>query len=479
MSTSTILVIMMTFAFFSARSQGELDRTKRPEALATPTVQLPKIQKATLTNGLSVWLVEDHELPMVAFNLVIQSGSDHDPIDKPGIASMTAEVLDEGTVSRDALSIADELEFLGANLTTRSTVDGSFVSLNTITRRLDDAIAVFTDVISNPTFPQKEFERLKEQRLTSLLQQKDRPGTIASLAFNFILYGAHHPYGNDASGSERSLNAMTRENLVAFYNTYYRPNNATLIVVGDVTLKDITKRLEKGLAAWKSATVPTASLPPSPSIDRRRVYLIDKPGAAQSEIRIGSPAAARNTPDFFPITIMNRILGGQFSSRLNINLREKRGFTYGARSGFSFNKQAGPFVASGGVTTAKTDSSVQEFIHEIDRMYKEGITTGELAFAKKGMTGNFALGFETPAQIAGALQNVVLYQLPENYYDTYLVNINKVSLDEVHNAAQKYLDTSRMAVVVVGDLNVVKESVTSLHLGETVLCDVEGKRLTQ
>jgi zinc protease len=214
-------------------------------------------------------------------------------------------------------------------------------------------------------------------------------------------------------------------------------------------------------------------------VDKRRLYLIDKPGAAQSEIRIGNPAAARSTPDFFALSLMNRALGGQFSSRLNLNLREKHGFTYGARSGFSFNKHPGPFVASAGVTTAKTDSSLREFAFEIDRLHNEGIESDELSFVKKGFSGNFALNFETPGQIAGAMQNIVLHNLPENYYETYLQNIDKVTIDDVKKVANKYLDSSRMAFVVVGDVKVIREGSEKLGLGETVLCDVEGNRITQ
>lgn len=473
------MTIMITSLGLFASAKDDLDRTKRPEALKTPKVQLPNIQKAILSNGLHIWLVEQHELPIVAFNLVIQAGSDHDPVTKPGIASMTADVLDEGTTTRDALKIADELEFIGANLGVRSDADGSYLTLNTITKRLNEALAVYTDVLVNPSFPQKDFERLKKQRQTALLQQKDRPAAIASIAFNHLIYGSNHPYGNDASGTAKSLNEMTRDDLVRFYTSYYRPNNATLIIVGDVKLAEMTKRLEDLLAGWKSADVPTVALPPVPSVDKRRLYLIDKPGAAQSEIRIGYPAAARNTPDFFPLSLMNRMLGGQFTSRLNLNLREKHGFTYGARSGFSFNKQAGPFVASAGVTTAKTDSSLREFKYEIDRMNTDGMTAEELAFVKKGFAGNFALNFETPAQIAGALQNIVLHNLPEDYYGTYLQNVDEVSLSYVQKVARKYLDSSRMAFVVVGDLKVIREGSEKLGLGETVVCDVDGNPITQ
>ena len=462
-----------------AFAQEVLDRTKRPVPKVLPNVELPLIQKATLANGLNVWLVEKHQLPLVAFNLVINAGSDHDPPSGPGVASMTAELLDEGTETRTALQIAEQLDFLGASFSIRSALDGTFISLNTLTKHLDEALRVYADVLAHPTFPQAEFDRLKNQRLASLLQQKDQPATIASISFNRIIYGADHSYGNNAAGTEKSIKDLRRENLVEFYNRYYRPNNATLIVVGDTELKDITAKFEHAVQDWKPGATAPPQLPPTPVVERRRVYMIDKPGAVQSEIRIGYPALARNTPDFFAVTLMNRILGGQFSSRLNLNLREKHGFSYGVRSAFSFTKHPGPFVASGAVVTAKTDSALREFLYEIDLMHNQSATNEELDFVKKGLTGNFALGFETPSQIAAALTSVALYGLPENYLQTYIENIHHVSREQVETASKKYLDTSKMAIVFVGDLKAVRENVEKLKLGDTVICDLEGNTLPQ
>lgn len=475
--TLRIAIIFFLGIFMNAEAQQDFDRTVRPQGQGVPKVDLPDIQKATLKNGLNVWLVEARELPIVSFNLVFQAGTDHDPIDKAGLVSLTADMLDEGTTTRTALQIADELDFIGANLGTGAGTDGTFITLNTLVKHLDKALAVYADVIVNPTFPQKEFDRLKQQRLTSLIQQRDRAATIASLAYNRIIYGDAHPYGINSSGTEESINKLSVEDLAGFYKSYYRPNNATLIIVGDAKLKPVVQRLEKLFASWKSESVSPVRLTPPQPLTKRTVYLIDKPGAPQSEIRIGFPAVARNTPDFFAITVMNRVLGGQFSSRLNMNLREKHGYTYGARSGFSFNKQPGPFTASAGVTASKTDSSLIQFFYEIDRTFAEGITAEELQFVKKGLTGNFALNFETPAQIAGALQNIVLYNLPENYFETYLQNINAVTLDDVRRVSKKYLDTSKMAVVVVGDLKLVKAGIENLKLGHIVVCDADGKPL--
>ena len=467
-------MVMLTL---TGTAQQSLDRTTRPGPQPTPAIVLPEIQKATLSNGLAVWVVEKHSLPTVALNMVFQCGADHDPLDKPGIATMTAEMLDAGTTSMDALQISDKLNFLGATMSVRSNFDGTYALLATLTRHLDEALAVYADVITHPTFPQKEFERIQKQRLTSLLQQKDRAATIATLAFNHIIYGKDHPYGNDPAGTDSSVKAMTREDLLKFYSACYRPNGTTLIVVGDVTLNGITEKLEKAFAGWKQGPVPSVAFPPTPTISVRKVYLIDKPGAPQSEIRIGYPSLARSTPDYFAVTVMNRILGGQFSSRLNMNLRERHGYTYGARSGFSFNKKPGPFVASGGFVSTKTDSSLHEFFYEIGRTHAEGLTGEELEFSKKGLTGSFALGFETPAQIAGALQNLVLYGLPEDYYRTYLQNIDKVSLDDVKRVSGTYLDPAKMAVVVVGDVKSIRDGVEKLKLGETVMCDVDGNPL--
>lgn len=475
--TIILSVCMTMIATLTALSGNDVDRTKPPAPKPAPNVMLPNIQKAKLSNGLQVWLVEHHELPTVAFNLVIQAGSDHDPVIQPGLASMTADVLDEGTKSRTALEISEAISSIGASFGASSSWDGSFLTLNTLTKHLEKALDIYTDVLTNPLFPEKEFERLRKQRLTMLLQQRDQPVAIANNSYARILYGDAHPYGNNPSGSESSLKSMKRDDLLKFYQTYYRPNNSTLIVVGDVNLDQITSLLEKALEGWRSSEIPTAAIPEPKPVEKTRVYLIDKPGAPQSEIRIGYPALARSTPDYFPVTEMNRMLGGQFTSRINLNLRERHGYTYGANSVFRFQKGVGPFIAQGGIVTEKTDSAIAECMSEIRLMRDKGMTSDELEFVKKGLVGNFALSFETPVQIAGALQNIVLYQLPDDYYQHYLQNIENVSLKEANTAAQKYLDASRMDIVVVGDLAKIRKGVQALNLGDVVLCDLDGNPL--
>ena len=346
--------------------------------------------------------------------------------------------------------------------------------LNCLAKHLDAALAVYADVLMHPIMPEKEFVRVKNDRLTSLLQQKDRPTTIAAKAFGKILYGSVHPYGNDVSGTEQSIKGLTRDDLMRFYQTYYRPNNATLLVVGDVTMETMLPRLTNVFADWKKADIPAAGTFATPTIGARKVYLVDKPGAAQSEIRIGYPALARNTPDFFPVELMNMILGGQFSSRLNSNIRERRGFSYGVRSMFQFTRLPGPFQASGGVQTAKSDSALQEFLREIDLMRDKGITPQELEFAKNRTEGTFATSFETPAQIARLLVNVIVYGLPDDYFAHYLKNVDAVTLTDVQRVAKQYLDTSRMAIVVVGDARIIRAGIEQMKFGPLVMADVDG-----
>lgn len=471
-SAYVLLGALMTMT--QADSPQQLDRSVRPNPLPVPRISLPAIEKATLSNGLPVWLVEQHALPQVAFNLVLQSGSDQDPEGGSGAATLTAELLDAGTNTMDVMQIAERLEFLGASLSFRAGTDATFGSMLTLRKHLEESLALFADELTGPAFPESEFERIKKQRVTALMQQKDRPSTIATIAFMHVLYGADHPYGNDALGTESSMTHLKREDIVAFYQKHYRPNNGTLIVVGDVTMDDLIPRLEKALGSWHPVPVELRVPPPAPPIDRRCIYLIDKPGSPQSEIRIGCTALPRATPDYFAVTVMNRILGGQFSSRINLNLRERRGYTYGARSAFLFLKQPGPFVASGGFVSTKTDSSVEQLLAEIDRLHREGVTSEELEFSKKGLSGSFALSFETISQVAGALQNIVLYGLPDDYYGRYLENIEHVTLEDVRRVAAKTLDPSHMVILVVGDARSVKGGLSQLALGEVRMLDTEG-----
>jgi zinc protease len=453
---------------------AQVDRTKKPTPGPTPPIVLPKIQHGTLENGLKVMLVEYHQLPIVRLNLVLSTGTTADPAEKAGTANLTMRMLDEGTETRTALQIADALDFIGAHVSASTTHDGSFVTLQTLKEHMAVALDIYSDVLLHATFPQKEFDRVKKEDLTSLIQQKDQPVIIASKVFASKLYGNAHPYGRPSDGDETSVGRITVEDLKTFYNTYFRPSDATLIVVGDVTLGELVPMLKRTLGAWQSKTV---SAPPvaSPSEEgKAAVYVVDKPQAAQSQIRIGEVGLSRSTPDYFAVLVMNTVLGGGFNSRLNWNLREQKGYTYGTGSQFEFRKGPGPFSTFGGFRTNVTDSSVIETLKEIRRLRSEEVSESDLNFAKDFLTRSLARSFETPGQIAGQLASLVLYGLSDNYFDTYIQNVESVTAQAVKRAAEKYLNPDNMLIVIVGDVAVIREGLEKLGHGSVVLCDSEG-----
>ncbi|HLF19212.1 MAG TPA: pitrilysin family protein [Bacteroidota bacterium] len=472
-----LLFFLFCFAlvFGQVDVRGQVDRSKKPTPGPTPPLGLPNIQRAVLKNGLKVMLVEYHQVPMVQFNLVLATGTTADPDGKPGTANLTTRMIDEGTEKRTALQVADELDFIGASISASTTYDGSFVNLQTLKEHVSTALDICSDVLLHATFPQKEFDRIKKDALTSLIQQKDQPVIIANKIFASKLYGDGHPYGRPSDGNEASVNKITIDDLKAFYGAYFEPNNATLIVVGDVSLSELVPMLERTLGLWKSKPAVETPLPQPSGEGKAAIYLIDKPQAAQSQIRVGQVGLSRNTVDYFPVTVMNTILGGGFSSRLNWNLREQKGYTYGTGSGFQFRKGAGPFSTSGGFRTNVTDSSVMETLKEIKRLRDEEVSETDLRFAKDFLTRSVARAFETPGQIAGQLANLVLYGLPDNYFDTYIQNIEKVTADDVKRVAEKHLKPENMLIVAVGDVASIRSGLGKIGHGSVLVCDSEGK----
>lgn len=451
-----------------------------PKGQPDPKLTLPSIEKAKLSNGLNVWMVNTKELPIVSMNLVIGSGGALDPADRSGLASFTSTLLDDGTKTRSAVEIANSLQAIGANMGTGSSWDSSSVSIQTLTKNLDPALSIFADVILNPTFPDNELETVRRRTLTGLIQRKDNPNAIANVAFNTLLYGKKHPYGQSLGGDEASVKALTRAELADFYSTYYRPNNATLVVVGDVEKADLIKKLETAFADWKPANVPVRPLPAIASITEPAIYLIDKPGAAQSVVTIGQVGVARDNPDYFPLIVMNSILGGQFSARVNMNLREEKGYTYGARTGWGFRKMAGPFSASADVQTAVTKESVIEFMKELNGIRGSiPVTQEELDYNKQSLIRRYPAGFETNGQIANQLENLVIYGLPDSYFNEYIGKIQGVTLADINRVANKYLQPDNMAILIVGDKAVIEPKLKEIEgWGSKIrYLDAEGNRI--
>lgn len=428
---------------------------------------LPPVVERRLANGLRLLIVEHHELPLVDVRLVVRSGAEMDPAARLGLATLTASLLDEGAGGRDALGIADQAAYLGIGLGTGSGFDMSTLSLHAPTARLDSALALFADVALRPTFPAAELERLKQDRLTALIQLRDRGPAIADRVFPAVLYGDDHPYGRPLNGTEATTKAITRADVQRFYESVYRPNNATLIVVGDVAVDDVLRRVEGLFGGWAQRAVNTPRLQTPPAAAASRVYVVDKPGAAQSSVRIGAVGVARSTPDYFPLLVMNTILGGSFTSRLNQNLRETHGYTYGARSGFAMRAAAGPFVASAEVVAAKTDSSLIEFFHEL-RAIRDTVPAAELEKARSFLQLQLPGDFETTGDIASQLVPIALYDLPLDYYSSYSRRIADVSQADVQRVAQRYVDPAHLSVVIVGDRASIEPTLRSADVAPLV-----------
>ncbi len=442
------------------------DRSKPPALGPAPALKLPAIQKTRLANGLPVWIVEQHEVPLAQINLIVRSGSAADPIGKYGIGSLTSAMLDEGAGSRSALEISDAVDFLGATLTTSSGFDLSAVRLSVPVARLGDALQVMADVSLRPTFPASELERLRKERLTTLLQAKDNVAGIVQMAFPRIVYGPTHRYGTSGSGLAPALEAMTIDDLRAFYRSHYRPDNATLIVVGDVTQPSVLPMLEKAFGSWKSDGIkPLDSVvPTAPQLTKRQVFLVDKPGAVQSQIRIGWVGVPRSTPDYVTLEVLNTVLGGSFTSRLNQNLREEHGYTYGASSIFDMRGSAGPFLATAGVQTDKTADAIKEFFVELDGILAQ-VPPAELDKAKNYVALGFPGEFETTGDLARKLEDLVTYGLPEDTYANFVSAVSRVTAADLQRAAARYIQPDKMAVVVVGDRASIESSIRALNLG--------------
>jgi zinc protease len=454
--------------------QAQIDRTKPPELGPPPRVSLPPIITRQLPNGLKLMIVEQHELPLADFVLLVGSGATADPTAKTGVANLTAAMLREGTTTRKSLEIADQISFLGISLNPSSSWESSTLSLHTPTGQLDSALALFADVALHPSFPANEFERIRKNRLTELLQLRDQGPAIASIAFPAIVYGSAHPYGLPALGTETSVKSLSTSDLQAYYQTNFRPNNATLIVVGDVKPDQIERKINSLFGTWQRGEVPVLNYGEPPSASTTTIYLIDKPGAAQSSFRIGSVGVPRSTKDYFALSVMNTILGGSFGSRLNQNLRETRGYTYGAGSRFDMRRAAGPFSASAEIVSAKTDSALLEFMKELNAI-RQTVSADELSRAKRYLQLQLPGDFETTQDIAAALIPIAMYGLPLDYYNNYVENIEGVSQADVARVAQQYINPGSLAVVIVGDRKTIEQGLKTTNVGTISIRDMAGQ----
>jgi zinc protease len=459
-----------------ANIPGQEWRKQQPGVGTASSLLLPVPTSFKLPNGLTVMFVEQHNLPVVSASLVVLSGSERNPADKPGLASFTADMLDEGTNKRSTLQIADDVAQIGATLQTSSTSDQSTVATRVLKKNVDAAFDLMSDVALNPAFTEKEMERVRKSRLTQILQQRDNPNALANRVFFNTVFGDKHPYGFIELGTAESTQAMTRDDMMNFWKAGYVPENSALVVAGDINEREVRSLAEKYFGKWSGkgaqATVPDASSGAS-----RKLIIVDKPGSPQTVLRIGQVGVPRSSSDYVPIEVMNTGLGGLFSSRINMNLREKNGYTYGAFSVFVYRRGAGPFYSGGSVRTDVTAPATREIFNELERIRTSDVTADELKTSKDAFARSLPGFFETTAQTVGSLSQLFVYNLPLDYYRQLPARIDAVTTADIRRVAEKYLTPNSMVIVAVGDRSKIEEEMKKLNLGNVEVRDLEGKPL--
>ncbi len=452
-----------------------IDRSTAPPPTAPRPYHFPHITRETLPNGLRVLVAQSHNAPLLSLRALIRSGADHDTAQTAGLASIAADLLDEGAGERDAIRLAEDVGVLGGSLGTGADWDASYVSLDVLSRNAEPSVAIFGDVTVRPTLPADGLERVRAERLNELLQQRNEPGAIAGKRFANLLYGSG-AYGNSVTGNAESVQRLTLGDVQRYYRQHYLPNNSSVVISGDIDPSAAIELIGRALGDWqRGPEPPRPTVSPRP-IDASRIYVIDRPQAVQSEIRVGHIGVPRSCEDYFPLSVMNALFGGVFNSRINLNLRERHGYTYGASSRFAFRKQAGPFVVAAPVRNEVTLESIQEMLAELRRMRSGDVDPTELAEVKNYLMGVFPATVQTASDIAGRLLDMELYGLPEDYFDHYRENIDGVTKEDVERVARKYIDPERLLIVIVGNAKEIREPLGSLGIPMHEL-DIDGNKL--
>jgi zinc protease len=459
------------------KADAKLDRSQPPPLGSPMSLKLPPMQKAKLSNGLNIVLAERHTAPVVNFQLLVDSGYAADPNSAPGTASFSQRMLEEGTPTRNSLKISEELESLSANFSTGANLDWAFVSLNTLKLTMDQALNIYADLILHPAFPQNEFERLQKDRRAVIQREKVQPQSMALRVVPQLLYGKGHPYSLPltGTGTEASISKMTREDLAKWHNTWFKPNNATLLIVGDTTLEEIKPKLEKLFADWKAGDVPKKNLAQVQQPQKPEVYLIDRPGSGQSIIFGAQLAPPRNDPEAVQLQLVNDIFGGNFSSRINMNLREDKHWSYGVFSFLPAARGQRPYLSLSPVQTDKTKESLAELVKEYKDMGRsKPISESELKNEQTNATLALPGQFETVQQLAGAYSQIIQYGLPEDYFNTFTQKAMSMTPESANEVAQKYIQPDHLVWVVVGDMSKVEQGIRDLNLGEIHKIDADG-----
>jgi len=467
--------LIISLANIAAVAQQTLDRTKVPPPGPMPVLHVPTWTKTQLADGAMLIVSERHNLPLVSFNITFIGGSNQfEPVAKRGVAAMTASMLTEGTTTRTGDQLSDALQLLGTNVGTNVGGEEGSIGFVSTSKNFDATLAILADMMLNSIFPAEALERLRGRTLVNLTQAKDQPTIVGAQVFAKILYGNEHPYGQRTT--EASIKAITRDDVVAFQKAYFQPGRAIITVVGDTTPAKAKAAVEKGLAAWtKAGDKPSFEYPKLPELQPAKIYLVDKPGAAQSVFNIGLPGPPRNTPDYFALQVLNTILGGQFQSRLNANIREQKGYSYGVNSSFSYGKGPGAFRAGGSIFSGKTDAALIEFMKELKGIVGEKpITDEEIKTAKDALIQGLPQRFASVSAISNAITSLIVQGLPDDYYQAYAKNVSAVTKEDLLRVAKQYIDLNHLAIVIVGDRASVEGPLKATGIAPITLIDLEG-----
>lgn len=448
-----------------------LDRSRPPAPGPLRPFRFPDVRRRTLDNGLEVIVAENHAFPVATLDLVLPSGGLAEPEERGGVASLTAGLLESGAGGRDATQIAEAVDELGLALETGISWDTTLAGFTALTSRLEAGMRILADLVIHPTFPQHEVERIRDERLANVVQRRADPSSLADELITWFSFPDQHPFGRRLGGPETTLSTLTRADTAAFHRAHYLPAGAWLCAAGDVTLDGVSALAERYFAGWTGAPPAPRAPETEPRFGETTIILADRPGSVQSEVRVGHVGIPRTADDYFAVTVMNAILGGLFSSRLNLNLRERLGYTYGVSSAFGMRKLPGTFTISSAVQSEGTAHAVSEMLRDMRQMQDELVSDEELSDARSYLAGTFPLAMQTTDGLAGKLSSMAVYGLPDDYFGHYRDRLMAVTADEVREAARRRLLPARAAVVVVGDAGELRGGLEELGIGPVRVID--------
>ncbi|MDA0328686.1 MAG: pitrilysin family protein [Gemmatimonadetes bacterium] len=442
-----------------------LDRSKTPKGGPIRNFDFPAVDRRVLKNGLDLRVAHMNRLPVVSLNLFVRSGESALYGKNAGLAVLAADALEGGTARRTGSELAEALERIGARVSATGGWEGTSIGLSCLAERLDEAVGLLAEAVLEPSFPEEEVARARDQQLAGIRQRAKDPASLASDTAPTRYFTEGSPYARPIDGSAESIAEMSRDQLRGYASANFLPAGGGLIVAGDVETREVEQMVADHFTSWSGAPASIPDFSSEAATRERRVYVVHRPGSVQTEIRVGHVGAARSTPDYYALSVANMVLGGMFTSRLNLNLREKNGFTYGVRSRFSFRSEAGPFEVSTSVGNDVTASAVREIMVELKAMAAQGPTADEVAAARDYAAGIFGLQLETAGQVAARVTQLVVYGLPERYFDDYRDNVRDVTTEEVAAAAAIHIRPDEVQVVLVGDADVIGPPVEELGLG--------------